>query len=251
METRRRDLRSAPYIPNTVETPRKKYAKTNRYSETASSSRSSEPRVNSRKNPRKTNVIEYINSAKAIYRTWCLEERIIDRSAELDVLMLNGGGAGLLSEHQTNSFLVFIPIAKPSLPPSLRKRWDQLRNIVAFAGKLSDAHKSRGLAKSCVAIMGTRRGTRNIKKIGRIGHPFHNAAFPAVSIGRNTISMAETRNNEAATKMGALAVACEAFPDAGVVTILIAGARIPVIRLKEEQMASPVPRWGAGKTSGV
>ncbi|KAI3604323.1 sugar transporter [Moniliophthora roreri] len=47
------------------------------------------------------------------------------------------------------------------------------------------------------------------------------------------------------------AVELLADPSGLVVTILITGARMPVIRLNAEHNASPVPRWGAGKTSAV
>lgn len=78
------------------------------------------------------------------------------------------------------------------------------------------------------------------------------AAFPAVSIGRNIIRNVATMNSDAATNIGPLAVEFEAAtPDALVVAIFMTGARIPVIRLKLLARASPVPRCGAGKTSGV
>ena len=40
-------------------------------------------------------------------------------------------------------------------------------------------------------------------------------------------------------------------PSRLVVAILTTGAKMPVIRLNAEHNASPVPLWGAGKTSGV
>lgn len=42
-----------------------------------------------------------------------------------------------------------------------------------------------------------------------------------------------------------------AVPSLFVVTILMTGAKMPVIRLNEEARASPVPRCGVGNASGV
>jgi len=77
------------------------------------------------------------------------------------------------------------------------------------------------------------------------------AAFPAVSIGSKTIKSAATMNKDADTNMGPFALLAAAVPDAPVAATLMTGARIPVIRLKLLARASPVPRWGAGNTSGV
>lgn len=82
-------------------------------------------------------------------------------------------------------------------------------------------------------------------------HETYKAVFPAVSIGSNIVETVATINNAADTKIGPSTVAADVLPLIGVVEILMRGAIKPPIRFSAGQSASPVPRWGAGKASGV
>ena len=67
-------------------------------------------------------------------------------------------------------------------------------------------------------------------------------AIQLTSIGNSVIAIDATTNSDAETKIGPFAFAAAAPPADEVVAILMTGARMPVMRLKAEQTASPVPR---------
>lgn len=68
--------------------------------------------MNDRKTPTMTKIIENINSVKAMYRTWCLEDGIDVRSTELEAVMteLTGESRPAVWGSKT-PMLVFIPPA--------------------------------------------------------------------------------------------------------------------------------------------
>ena len=68
--------------------------------------------------------------------------------------------------------------------------------------------------------------------------------FPRVSIGKQHIARKAARINPPDAKTGALGLASPAW-------IATIGAHRPAILFRHDAMPVPVPRFGAGKTSGV
>ena len=73
---------------------------------------------------------------------------------------------------------------------------------------------------------------------------FQRLCFPLVSIGKQHIARKAASINPPEAKTGALGLA----PPAWIATI---GAHRPAILFRHDAMPVPVPRFGAGKTSGV